>query len=451
MSLFSRRPFGAAAAAVLAGLVSMPLPATAAGILVPYTGAKPPVVAKAPTTLRQRLVAVDLSSGAAVAAGDPEVADAAAAAALGATVQLDLLPGVSVTLKRKSASAAVGGGTIWTGVDPTKPNTSAVLVVKNGRVTGSVRVAGKPYDIRPIGKTRAHLVREIKVGSVGGVEAVAKVPIAKRIGGGTSKSEIGVLIAYTDAAWGNNDDIEALGNLAITLANQAFADSGATIKYKLAGFYWAQNYDETQYVEQNAGTDTECPSGNVRDQKTPFEYDVNLTHLRLGCGYLSYVAKERDKVKADLVVLVVDRGDEEKPNPLCGYGYGPGVDAKNKAGAVDADYAFSVVTASCMDQSVLTGVTAFNLGISKDRYVTTSDLRDNYAFGYVDLIGRFRDLTSDNDRCKAAGVTCNYVNLFSNPKKTYNGRPLGVAAGQPTSADAVRALNENARTVARFR
>ncbi len=257
--------------------------------------------------------------------------------------------GVSVTVKRTASYPAVGGGAVWVGGDPAR-EVDATLVLKNGKLTGTINRKGRMYDIRPIGRTKAHLVREIKISALRSAEMSGPVPAAKRIGGGGSGEEISVLIAYTDTAFLKNPDIEALANAAIANANQTFARSGVGITFKVAGLMWAQNYDEAHYVEQNGGSEDACPSGYVRDEITPFEYKMNLPQLRLGCGYLSHVITARNQLRADLVMLVVNRGNTPE-EPICGYGYGPGYDEKFKTGPVQANYGVSVATASCLSSS----------------------------------------------------------------------------------------------------
>lgn len=449
MSFPSFRRAAGAGTLLLAAMLGASTAASAGSLLVPFKGENPPTVAKATETLKQRVVQLDLAASARVAVTGPQTAaESAATAGLGETIQLDLLPGVSVSFSRLGARPALGGGSIWTGLNKAA-EAEAALVLRNGRLTGSVYLKGRLFDIRPIRTTRAHLVRELKVGALRSAEVTEPVKAAKRIGGGGSGAEISVLIAYTDTAYLKNPDIVSLANLAITNANRVFTRSGVSTKFKLVGTMWAENYDEANDVEQNPGSEDACPSGYVKDKITPFEYVTNLHHLRLGCGYLDHVQKARDSLRADLVVLIVNRGNTEG-EPVCGYAYGPGIDEDFITGPVEADHAVSVATAGCLTYPTLSALTAFNMGITKDRYVTSSDLRDNYSFGYVDPIGRFRDLMSEDARCAAAGVKCRFVEMFSNPKKTVNGRPFGVASG-PYAADAVRAINENASTVASFR
>ncbi|MBI2839645.1 MAG: hypothetical protein HYX75_15140 [Acidobacteria bacterium] len=72
-----------------------------------------------------------------------------------------------------------------------------------------------------------------------------------------------------------------------------------------------------------------------------------------------------------------------------------------------------------------------------------------YAHGYGKQEADFRDIMSYPNACPSGCVARNY---FSNPNLNFNGYPMGIAEGAgPQPADAVRALNNTAPTVATFR
>ncbi len=143
------------------------------------------------------------------------------------------------------------------------------------------------------------------------------------------------------------------------------------------------------------------------------------------------------------MTLIVNR------NELCSYYYVP-AKMTSPVTPVSADGAYSVVSAGCLSTYALSKATAGNMGLQKDRFVTNPELK-GYAYGFVDLISRNRDIMSENDRCDAAGVTCQVVNAFSNPNVVVDRRPFGIAAGLPYASDGARALTEARKKVAAFR
>lgn len=438
MSHFLLRRLGAPALA-LAFVLGALAPAFAGNLLVPLFGPLAPKVDVAADTLRQRLVTIS------------PAALAATPAPLGRTVRLALFPDVVVTLTRTGLENAYGGGRIWSGRSVSGPKAEASLVVRYGRITGQISVGSRIFEINPVGRAKAHLVREVKVAAqppTDFVAAAAAVPTAATAPSvaraASATTTITVLFGYTDAAYGAYPNMQERVNLAVSLANKAFSTSGVAIKIEVAGMLWVQNYDEARLQELKAEPEDEqvCPTEFSNNDFPAISYKANLKYAALGCSYLYVLPAERDRVKADLVTLIVKRDD------LCSIYYRPDTDNLGRSYPVVADGAYSVVTASCIGSYVFSQAIAGNMGIQKDRFVTYPGYKRGYSYGYVDLVGKFRDVMSENARCEAAGITCTLVNAFSNPNYKYRGRPFGIPFGQPYAADAARALNENRLTVA---
>jgi hypothetical protein len=429
-------------------------PGAAEGVLAAYVSATPPKVARSADTVRQRLVSVD--TGALSRSVGPAGMGAAQArigtpAVTSATLTVELFPGTTVTLSRTASYPAFGGGTVWIG-RAAAPAADGTLVVRNGRITGTVSRSGRVYDINPVGSGTVHLVREINVRRAAptgfelrarnDVRAAPSIgPLAKSGTAATTPTEITVLIGYTDAAYGEFPNMRERANLAVALANQAFIRSLVNIRYRLVGLVWAEYYDESRLQELEPEDDNAaCPTVPKDNEYPAITYQKNLKYLANGCGYLDVMASERDRLRADLVTLFVRRTE------LCSFSFG------NAAAApVPKEAAYSVVSTSCIPAFSYSRATGFNHGLLKDRFVVDPNLRSGYRFGYVDLIGKFRDIMSEEDRCKAAGIPCELVNRFSNPAVSYRFRRFGVPIGMPYQADAATFLNQHRGTVAAYR
>jgi hypothetical protein len=91
------------------------------------------------------------------------------------------------------------------------------------------------------------------------------------------------------------------------------------------------------------------------------------------------------------------------------------------------------------------------MGLYHDRYVQNPAPVSQYNFGFVSVPGRFRTVMSYSNECSASGVSCTEITYYSTPKRSYNGRPVGIAAGSAGAADSVRALNQNRSWISTFR
>ena len=91
------------------------------------------------------------------------------------------------------------------------------------------------------------------------------------------------------------------------------------------------------------------------------------------------------------------------------------------------------------------------MALRHDRYVEAAAGTDVYNYGYVNTLGKVRDIMSYNNACAALGFTCTRISYFSNSKLTYNGYKLGIPQGTAGAADASRKLTEQAAAVAAFR
>ena len=265
-------------------------------------------------------------------------------------------------------------------------------------------------------------------------------------------SVIDVAVFYTPAAknhQGGTAQIEAKIDEIITETNTAYTDSGVNQRLNLVAA------EEVRYTE---GQNVDVDYRRLRDPSD---------------GHMDEVHTIRERVWADIVMLLSYRAPRGGPGGAAIRPY--------PISAPDVpDYAFGVVVINRTLDDL--GVVEYSstmrfahelghiMGLDHDRYEECHAGRCPridypYAYGYVNQEAftdgaatskRWRTIMSYPNQCRDAGFTCDMILRFSNPSQTYRGDPLGKSGTQDTTAvdgpaDAVRALNNNRETVARFR
>ncbi len=315
----------------------------------------------------------------------------------------------------------------------------ALLVVQDGVVAGTIRGGGKLFQIRFAGGV--HEVQEIDplllpledepLEPAVELDARASAAVAAAADDG---SLIDVFVAYTPAARaaaGGASAISALINLGVAETNQAYLNSGAIQRVRLAGTA------ELAYTE----------SGDMNN---------DLNRLRqTSDGYLDQVHALRDGSRADLVHLIVESGGS------CGIGY-----VMNDVSTSFASFAFAVTKRSCVSPNLtFAHEIGHNMGLQHDRYVDQSNSPFSYSHGYVNQAAfapgaatnkRWRTVMAYNDECAAAGFSCTRLMYFSDPARTYTGDPMGVLGTAPSTspdgpANERLSLDTTRTTVANFR
>ena len=248
----------------------------------------------------------------------------------------------------------------------------------------------------------------------------------------TEQSVIDVAVFYTpavrDAEGGTTateDEIDSM----VAGTNTAYRSSGVNQRINLVAV------EEVDYTEVHSRT------------------DFNRLRSRSD-GYMDEVHAIRDRVSADIVILVRQLTDF----------YAAGIaELMTTVSPAFASSAFGVSTASTRTFAHELG---HLMGLHHDRYVVhvacnggecNRDGAFPYAYGYhhcdeTSFTDRWRTIMAYADQC----TTWRTPHLFSNPERTYRGDPLGIAGLAPSTAldgpsDAVRALNRTRAYVAKFR
>ena len=262
-----------------------------------------------------------------------------------------------------------------------------------------------------------------------------------------AQSVIDVAVFYTTAAktaQGGTAQIQAKIDELAVAANMAYTDSDVNQRINLVAV------EEVAYPE----TDT---------------LNTDLDRLQDSSdGYLDEVHTIRDRVRADIVMLLRAQHD----GSFSGLAY--------RIGGVSTAYARFAFGVSIVDASTFTHELGHIMGLLHDRYEACGHDEANpqcpgsvvapYAYGYVNQAAfesgapaskRWRTIMATSDQCTANSprFTCPKVHSFSNPDNSYpdgTGDPMGVSGAQGTDAvdgpaDAARALNDTRDTVAEFR
>jgi hypothetical protein len=253
----------------------------------------------------------------------------------------------------------------------------------------------------------------------------------------TTVAVIDVLVAYTKNAKTDSPNILSEINLAISLTNTAYKNSGVLSKLRLVGTREVI-YNEARY----GGNTNGIAYTKVLCDLTGFNcasifgsaYNNNAT------ATFNAVRTARTALKADLVVLIRRQG------AACGNAWVPFV-----VSAGSQHLGFSTVTRDygCINGNTFAHEIGHNQGLHHDRFVEPAAPNTKYNYGYVDATtaGHFRDIMSYPNKCPS----CTRVPYFSTPLKKYKTKLLGIAQGKPGAADATRSLNEVRNIIGAYR
>ena len=351
---------------------------------------------------------------------------------------------ISATPRGFTLSAAIKGSLFGT----------ATLAVSGDVVSGSVRVQQGTYTIRSVGGGRV-AIRQVKppppdlrapeppLRPVGDQRKALGDRPAKEASEGEN-AVVDLLLLWSRAAReeaGGRTQIETTIDHLVAVANRAYADSGAHVRFNVVHM---QELD----VEDDGGLNLFEPLSG-RHYPLLDHGDIRQTALRL-----------RDVVGADLIHFL-------------GSGAGCGGKAQAPTSLDQApDAIVSVSKQACagfgFDQ-VFSHELTHNFGVLHDRFRNRVEnwgrkLRP-YGHGYVNQAAFLPDAPESaawltvmayDDQCSSLQHDCTWLARLSNPTQTHLGDPLGVAGDDETRtihgpADARRAVNELRDVVAGYR
>jgi len=300
----------------------------------------------------------------------------------------------------------------WIG-KPVSPSDIAVLVVRNGNVTGTVRSGNELYSVRPLGGGLHALVREDQTKfppeHPPNFEEREKttppnLPNVNTSDLSPAPKVLRVLVAYTPRVAAARPDILPFIDVAINETNTGYERSGVNLRAELAHAY------QVDYQESDS-------------------QDQDLEKFRgANDSVMDEVHELRNTYKADVCVLLIDN------DSYCGT-----------AAAIMADEstAFAVVHYACAVGYYSFGHEIGHLqGARHNQEADPTLMPFSYGHGYQNSIAQFRTIMSYN--CPSG---CPRILNWANPSVNYNGVPTG---SEPYANDA-RVLNETAPIVTAFR
>ena len=348
------------------------------------------------------------------------------------TLVLNLFDDVVFTGIVEHVEPTASGHALWGSLQGVELGTMTLVV--NGKiVVGTVRTPDAVYSIRTAGDGK-YVIRQIDESSLPPLGEPLEVPSSPRDAPSQAGdvppddgSEIDVMVVYTPLAKhreGGRAAIEALIDLFVAETNQAYANSGVVHRIRLV------LREEVNYVEdEDSGIDL----GRLRDDSD---------------GYMDHVHGLRDAYAADLVHIVVGRGN-----------------VGGLAPAVGGDESFGFALTNGPRGLTFAHELGHNMGLNHDRYEFGVPAR-GANYGYVNQrmfepdapeSARWVTIMAYGTQCgEVGGFGCYQVSYFSNPELTYKGDPMGVPADHPSTgvdgpADAVGTLNNRREIVANFR
>jgi hypothetical protein len=368
---------------------------------------------------------------------DIQLVRADASAVQSAQIEL-MLGGQRLTVDRSRSERTATGSDVWYGrVKQNKaaryapretaadPLNDVVLVRRGNAITGTARVDGKLYRIRPLpgGNTAVVEVDESRMPKDHPVDAYRQIfdaamknainakgkPCRTNCGGtpvepGPTATIRVMVVATNDAVAAYGGDMQGLVELAVAESNQGYVNSNVGINMVLA------NYSTTSYATAGMSTD--------------------LSRFRgTSDGYMDTVHATRDASTADVGVLI------DNDASACGLASGIGSTAAT---------AFAVAYWDC-----ITGYYSFahEIGhLQSARHDPATDSSTSpyaYGHGYRAPDNSWRTIMAYN----CTGTGCPRINYWSNPAKTYGGLPMGTYDKSHNQ----RVLVQTKATIAAFR
>ena len=268
---------------------------------------------------------------------------------------LNLFDDVVLTGIVEHVEPTSSGHSLWGRLDGVGLGTFTLVV--NGRmVIGTVRTPDAVYTIRTAGDG-TYVIRQIDESSLPPLGEPLEPPLSPRDAPAEADdvpsddgSEIDVMVVYTPLAKhreGGRAAIEALIDLFVAETNQVNAISGVTHRIRLV------LRDEVDYIEDG-------------------DSFIDLRRLLEDSdGFMDHVHERRDMYGADLVHILVGRGD------VCGVAY----INRGESPAEDEAFGFGLTLSYC-GGLVFAHELGHNMGLNHDRYAVGVPAEGSH-YGYV--------------------------------------------------------------------
>lgn len=377
-----------------------------------FVAAPPPSAMTRPTSV-DALLALPSSADVRWLRVDPAVVDLP-------TRQLEFaLGGHALRARWTHGERLPGGGLLWEGQleGADLADATVTLVRSQAGITGSFHVDGVLYRLLPV-RGQDHLLVQVDrsrlppdhppAGRAQQLRDPSQAVPANTPPASADEAVIRLLVTATDAAVAAYPgDMQALVQLAIAEANQSYRNSRLDMRLELAG-YMTSRYAET---------------GNMDEDLRRFQHPAD--------GFMDEIHAHRDRLAADVGILVLDRG------AACGIA--------SEIGAA-ADTAFAVLQQQCMAGDFVLGHEIGHLhGARHD--LRRDPARKPFAHGHGYWYQPPRTLGWRTVMSYDCPTGCRRVGYWSSPLLMHEGVPIGTAQDE----DNRRVLDQARAIVAGFR
>lgn len=335
------------------------------------------------------------------------------------TLSLSLVDGRDTKIDLVRIVTNPSGSVTLFGAPRNETNGSAVLILSDAGITGTIRSADGTYSIAPVPRsvgrysTISETTDELACGLEGhensesSVLAATEFPPQTAIDAalvGEIDSMIDVLVVYTPAvlAYYDNNLQRLLDVLDLVQAetNIALPDR---VRVRIVGASAAASYQE---------------SASVATERNRIRATSD--------GFLDDIHGARTQVGADIVSFWVLNSDPD----VAGISYFP----NSTAGSPELGFFAMRVNAGNPLGSLFAHELGHNLAAQHDSYVGSGTVLFDDARGYVEPSFEWRTIMAYWRQCNDNGASCPRILAFSNPAALWtDGRELGVLTPQETN------------------